>query len=69
MMPVEMDRIYKNIPLEEILWNIQTPPDALVELVDSGKVKPCKTIDLGGKPIGETKLLVTQRTIFIVQLI
>ncbi len=47
MMPVEMDRIYKNIPLEEIPWNIETPPDALVELVDSGKVKPCKTIDLG----------------------
>jgi 2-polyprenyl-3-methyl-5-hydroxy-6-metoxy-1,4-benzoquinol methylase len=47
MMQVEMDRIYKNIPLEEIPWNIETPPDALVELVDSGKVKPCKTIDLG----------------------
>jgi len=42
-----MDRIYKNIPLEEIPWNIATPPDALVELVDSGKVKPCKTIDMG----------------------
>jgi SAM-dependent methyltransferase len=47
MIQVEMDRIYKNIPLEEIPWNIETPPDALVELVDSGKVKPCKTIDLG----------------------
>ena len=47
MIQVEMDRIYKKIPLEEIPWNIETPPDALVELVDSGKVKPCKTIDLG----------------------
>jgi SAM-dependent methyltransferase len=47
MMQVEMDSIYKNIPLEEIPWNIETPPDALVELVDSGKVTPCKTIDLG----------------------
>jgi SAM-dependent methyltransferase len=47
MMQVEMDSIYKNIPLEEIPWNIETPPDALVELVDGGKVKPCKTIDLG----------------------
>ncbi len=47
MIQVEMDRIYKNIPLEEIPWNIATPPDALVELVDSGKVKPCKTIDMG----------------------
>jgi SAM-dependent methyltransferase len=47
MMQVEMDSIYKNISLEEIPWNIETPPDALVELVDRGKVKPCKTIDLG----------------------
>jgi len=43
----EMDRIYRNTPLEEIPWNIETPPDVLVELVESGKVKPCKTIDLG----------------------
>jgi len=42
-----MDRIYRNTPLEEIPWNIKTPPDVLAELVDSGKVKPCKTIDLG----------------------
>jgi len=47
MQQVEMDRIYRNMPLEKIPWNIETPPDALVELVDSGKVKPCKTIDLG----------------------
>jgi len=42
-----MDKIYRNTPLEEIPWNIETPPDVLTELVDSGKVKPCKTIDLG----------------------
>ena len=47
MKQVEMDEIYRNMPLEEIPWNIETPPDALVELVESGKVKPCKTIDLG----------------------
>ncbi len=47
MIQDEMDRIYKNIPLREIPWNTETPPDALVELVDSGEVKPCKTIDLG----------------------
>jgi 2-polyprenyl-3-methyl-5-hydroxy-6-metoxy-1,4-benzoquinol methylase len=47
MNQVEMDKIYRNIPPEEIPWNIETPPDALVELVKSGKVKPCKTIDLG----------------------
>jgi len=43
----EMDRIYNSMPLEKIPWNIETPPDALVELVDGGEVKPCKAIDLG----------------------
>jgi SAM-dependent methyltransferase len=42
-----MERIYRKTPLNEIPWNIETPPDVLVDLVDSGKVKPCKTIDLG----------------------
>jgi len=42
-----MDRIYKDVPLDTIPWNTETPPDALVELVQSGKVRPCKTIDLG----------------------
>ena len=42
-----MERIYRKIPLHEIPWNIETPPNVLVELVNSGKVKPCKTIDLG----------------------
>lgn len=42
-----MERIYRKKPLNEIPWNIETPPDVLVGLVESGKVKPCKTIDLG----------------------
>ena len=46
-MPVDMDRIYREVPLNNIPWNIETPPDILVELVESGKVKPCKAIDLG----------------------
>ena len=32
---------------EEIPWNIEEPPKALVELVESENLKPCKTIDLG----------------------
>jgi SAM-dependent methyltransferase len=44
---VDIDRIYQQVPLDKIPWNIETPPDALVELVQSGKVLPCKTIDLG----------------------
>ena len=42
-----MDEIYRNVPVAKIPWNIETPPNALVELIESGKVKPCKTIDLG----------------------
>jgi len=44
---VQMDEIYRNMPLEEIPWNIETPPEALVELIKSGKVQPCKAVDLG----------------------
>lgn len=47
MKQVDTDSIYKKMPLEEIPWNIETPPEALVNLVESGKVKPCKTLDLG----------------------
>ena len=42
-----MERLYRKTPLNEIPWNIETPPDVLVDLVESGKVKPCKAIDLG----------------------
>ncbi len=41
------DDIYKDMSLEQIPWNLETPPELLVELVDSGKVRPCKAIDLG----------------------
>lgn len=47
MEQVKMDKIYRNVPLEEIPWNIENPPKALVEVVESGKLKPSKTIDLG----------------------
>ncbi len=43
----QIDDVYKDMSLDEIPWNIQTPPPPLVELVDSGKVQPCKAIDLG----------------------
>lgn len=45
--PNDMEIIYKNTPLEHIPWNNETPPNALVELVVTGKVRPCKAIDLG----------------------
>jgi len=43
----DVDRIYQKVPLDKIPWNSETPPDALVELVQDGKVRPCGTIDLG----------------------
>ena len=42
-----IDKIYRRMPLEKIPWNTESPPDALVDLVRSGKVNPCRTIDLG----------------------
>lgn len=47
MIQDEMDEIYKNVPIENIPWNIETPPNELVNLIESGKIKPCKTIDMG----------------------
>jgi SAM-dependent methyltransferase len=47
MDPVNIDEIYRRMPLERIPWNSETPPDALVELVRSGRVRPCRAVDLG----------------------
>jgi len=47
MKQIEIDEIYRNTPLELIPWNIETPPAALVALVDSRIVTPCRAIDLG----------------------
>ncbi len=43
----DIDRIYRNVPLDRIPWNNETPPDQLVDLVETGKVQPCRAIDLG----------------------
>lgn len=43
----DIDRIYRELPLEKIPWNSEIPPDALVELVKSGTVRPCRAVDLG----------------------
>jgi SAM-dependent methyltransferase len=47
MEPVDIDRVYRELPLDRIPWNAKSPPDALVELVRNGTVLPCRTIDLG----------------------
>jgi len=43
----DIDRIYRTIPLDNLPWNSEAPPDALVRLVQEGKVRPCRTVDLG----------------------
>jgi cyclopropane fatty-acyl-phospholipid synthase-like methyltransferase len=44
---VDIDRIYRELPLEKIPWNVEEPPQALVALVESGAIQICKTLDLG----------------------
>ncbi len=44
---MDIDKLYKQMPPEEIPWNIEVPPQALVDLIDSGVVRPCKAIDFG----------------------
>lgn len=43
----QMEKIYSETSPADIPWNIESPPKALVELVESGQVQPCKTIDIG----------------------
>ena len=47
MKQVDMDEIYRKMSLEEIPWNIEEPPEAMVALIESGTVKPCRAVDLG----------------------
>jgi 2-polyprenyl-3-methyl-5-hydroxy-6-metoxy-1,4-benzoquinol methylase len=47
MKKTDIDKVYKDIPLERIPWNYDTPPDPLIELIASGKIRQCKTIDIG----------------------
>jgi SAM-dependent methyltransferase len=42
-----MDDIYQNTPLEDIPWNRETPPELLVQLINMGKIQPCRAVDLG----------------------
>ena len=46
-MQIDMDEIYKKMSPEQIPWNNEEPPDALVQLLEKGSVRPCKTIEFG----------------------
>ena len=43
----QMEQIYRNMPLDNIPWNMSDPPAMLVETIETGKIKPCKAVDLG----------------------
>ncbi len=47
MIKDQMEKIYRNIPPEKIPWNIETAPDILQHIVETGKIKPCRVIELG----------------------
>ena len=43
----QMDDIYRKLPLQKIPWNVTEPPALLVKAVESGKIQPCRVVDLG----------------------
>lgn len=43
----QMEQIYRDLPLESIPWNSSAPPSLLVEAVETGRIKPCRAVDLG----------------------
>jgi SAM-dependent methyltransferase len=47
MLRNQMEQIYKSIPLDKIPWNLETPPQLLQDLIETGKIKPCKAIEFG----------------------
>jgi len=42
----DWDRIYREYPLEELPWELGKPRKVLADLITSGKVKPCKALDV-----------------------
>ena len=42
-----MNQIYRDVPLENIPWNLPDPPRLLQDAVDTSKIKPCRVVDLG----------------------
>ncbi len=47
MIKEQMEKIYKNIEPDRIPWNIESPPEPLIALVEHRTITPCKLIELG----------------------
>ena len=43
----QMEDIYRHTPAVKIPWNIDTPPALLQQVVESGQIPPCKSIEMG----------------------
>jgi len=43
----EMDAIYRGLQLDKIPWNLEEPPELLVDLVRTGRIAPCEAVDVG----------------------
>ena len=43
----QMEEIYRQLPVDQIPWNIKQPPEMLVDLVQSGSIQPCDAVDVG----------------------
>ena len=43
----QMERIYRDIPLDKIPWNMATPPEVLVAAVTENITRACKVIEMG----------------------
>jgi cyclopropane fatty-acyl-phospholipid synthase-like methyltransferase len=43
----DMERIYGEVPLEKIPWCLEDLPAPVEDLLRSGKLNPCKAVDLG----------------------
>ena len=43
----KLEDAYRKRTLKDIPWNFESPPDVLAELIEKGRIKPNKAIDLG----------------------
>lgn len=43
----QMERIYRDVLLENIPWNLSGPPRLLVKLIEIEEIRLCKAVDLG----------------------
>ncbi len=47
MVKDQMDKIYKDLPLEKIPWNVETPPEILQKTIQAIMTKGSKAMELG----------------------